>query len=180
MQKYSWHKYLFLFIIAICCLIGVLNIANSNKLENLLAEKRWFEADKQTTETMLKISSREIYGTIDKYSFDKINCRDLSHINSLWLKYSQNHFGFTIQKEILDNLQSYYHGDFDTTFEKFVKKVGWISKDDTYQHSDLKFDLSAAKGELPSFDWMKETSLMGWPWSWQGKYLFDRIRECQI
>jgi O-methyltransferase involved in polyketide biosynthesis len=180
MQKYSWHKYLFLSIITLYFLVGVLNIANSNKLENLLTEKRWFEADKRTTEAMLRISRREVYGKIDVDSFEKINCHDLSQINSLWLKYSQNHFGFTIQKEILDNLQVYYHGDFDTTFEKFANKVGWISKDDTYQHSYLKFDLSAAKGELPSFDWMQKTTPMGWPWNWQGKHFFDRIRECQI
>ena len=118
MRIRHWQKYLLLFFAILCSLPSILNHVNYNNLENLLVQKQWLKADRETTELMLKISERKMHGYIDDNSFKRIHCQDLNRINSFWLKYSRNHFGFTIQKEILDDLMTYDHGDFDTVFEK--------------------------------------------------------------
>ncbi|MCW5317144.1 hypothetical protein GTQ43_26030 [Nostoc sp. KVJ3] len=55
------------------------------KLQELLVEQKWQEADKETYSTILKICEREGEGWLDDGEIKKIPRHDLYIINKLWL-----------------------------------------------------------------------------------------------
>jgi hypothetical protein len=88
---------------------------------------------------------------------------DLQAIDQLWLKYSNNQFGFSVQKRIY--LETGNSNSYNVMkWIKFGSKVGWFSGIPPFQNwiSDLKviYDISAPPGHLP--------------WVW----LYRNIWEC--
>jgi hypothetical protein len=73
-------------------------------LRNLLAAKKWKEADEETARVMLKVAGREEEGWLDTESIEKFPCEDLRTIDQLWVKYSNGRFGFSVQKRIYQSL----------------------------------------------------------------------------
>ena len=73
-------------------------------LRNLLAAKKWKEADEETRRVMLKVAGREEGGWLDRKSIDKFPCEDLRTIDQLWVKYSNGRFGFSVQERIYQSL----------------------------------------------------------------------------
>ena len=73
------------------------------KLEKLLKDKQWYEADQQTWKLMLKASGREKEEWIDLENLESIKkfpSEDLLTIDSLCMHYSNGFYGFSIQKQI--------------------------------------------------------------------------------
>ncbi len=70
------------------------------RLRDLLAAKNWKEADEETYLVMIQaVGKREG----DHFTSDELlnfPCTDLRTIDRLWVKYSNGHFGFSVQKEI--------------------------------------------------------------------------------
>ncbi|MEG4987482.1 serine/threonine-protein kinase [Microcoleus sp. BR0-C5] len=73
-------------------------------LQNLLAAKKWREADEETARVMLKVAGREKEGGLNTESIDNFPCEDLRTIDQLWVKYSNGRFGFSVQKRIYKSL----------------------------------------------------------------------------
>ncbi|PMB01494.1 hypothetical protein CEN45_02685 [Fischerella thermalis CCMEE 5198] len=121
-------------------------------------------------------------------------CQDLRTIDALWTKYSQGHFGFSMQKHIWLELGA----EIDKYTECLLgDRVGWRIKQEWLKYSDLNFSLNAPQGHLPSRlvgvspslgmevlifpkgDWglvslcspLVENSPNGWVWFW-GDCLF--------
>ncbi|WP_341531826.1 serine/threonine-protein kinase [Nostoc sp. UHCC 0302] len=90
---------------------------NYTQLRDLLAAKKWKEADEETLAVMLKATGREKKGRLSSKSIKKFPCTDLCTINQLWVKYSNQNFGFSVQKPIW---QSVGHD-----YKKFGEDVGW-------------------------------------------------------
>ena len=91
-----------------------------SKVEYLLKEKLWKEANQETRVVMLEAANctKTKFGkTFDCDSIYRLPCTDLRIINNLWLKYSNGHFGFSIQRHIYDFV--------DKDFDQFCKHVGW-------------------------------------------------------
>jgi antirestriction protein len=63
-------------------------------LRDLLVENNWQAADRETMTLM-----REVFGKEDVSNFPIV---DLQTIDSLWLKYSNNRFGFSVQRRVLE------------------------------------------------------------------------------
>jgi hypothetical protein len=63
-------------------------------LRDLLAENDWQAADVETMALMC-----EVYGREDVNNFPLV---DLQTIDSLWLKYSNGRFGFSVQRRVLE------------------------------------------------------------------------------
>ncbi len=91
-------------------------------LRNLLAAKKWKEADEETARVMCKVAGREKEGRLDTESIEKFPCEDLRTIDQLWVKYSNGRFGFSVQKRIYQSLGGTSQYD---SVEKFGEKVGW-------------------------------------------------------
>jgi len=110
-------------------------------LQQLLSAQNWKDADKETYSIMLKISEREDKGWLDDGDIRKLTRYDLHIINQLWVKYSDGKFGFSIQKQILQNHQ------------QFTARCGWIeniAKNELIKYEDYNFTLDANRGHLPS------------------------------
>lgn len=120
-----------------------------SNLRNLLAAGQWKEADAETVNVMLSAAGRTKEGWIDINSIKKFPCIDLLTIDRLWVKYSNGHFGFSIQKSIWDSVGGKADAN-GKTYEQFCECIGWHEKGDLLYYSHLTFDMTAPKGHLPS------------------------------
>ena len=153
-------------------------VTPSAKLQNLLAERKWKEADQETARLMLKIANREEEGWLTVEDIDSFPCSDLYVIDRLWLKASNGHFGLSVQKQIYQELG----GTRDYQVElwrRFADEVGWRVNGywrvyDKFTYDNLTFDLSAPKGHLPMGAATSETKLVGYK-----RVLYDRLENCQ-
>ena len=120
------------------------------KLENYLKNGQWKEADQETTKIMLEIGDKDNkkYLTID--DIKKFPVEDLRTIDQLWLKYSDNKFGFSVQKQIwLDcggKLDDSYQWDI---YKKLSDRVGWRRDGEWASYDNLDFSTNAPQGHLP-------------------------------
>lgn len=97
------------------------------KLQELLAEGKWQQADQETAGLMLKIAKREEEDCLYPEDIEEFPCEDLQIIDELWVKYSNGRFGFSVQKliwEKIGQVNSVDNYDLDTWFA-FAERVGW-------------------------------------------------------
>ena len=117
------------------------------RLRDLLATGEWKEADRETFKVMLKAARREKEGWFDTNSIENFPGDDLRTIDKLWVKYSQGHFGFSVQKKIW--LEIGGKVDYDTEC-KLGDRVGWRKRrkgrKDWLSYNDLTFNLQAPRG----------------------------------
>ncbi|MDF5727018.1 MAG: GUN4 domain-containing protein [Rhizonema sp. PD38] len=129
------------------------------RLRNFLALEKWFDADKETLNVVLKVTQREQEKWLDVQSINDIPCIDLHTIDQLWVKYSNGRFGFSIQKSIWQ--------DVENNEQAFSYKVGWRILGKWVYHHSLTFSLDALPGHLPFW---------GRGWCGQGQW----VQEVQI
>jgi GUN4-like len=136
-------------------------------LRDLLKEGNWKKADEETLRVMLRVVNR---GEQDDISISEISaenfrnfpCAELKTIDSLWVKYSNGKFGFSVQKKIyvecgamLDGIPPNYE-----IWKEFSDRIGWavswgvsgIKRDISYD--EVTYDMSAPKGHLPIAIWL--------------------------
>ena len=104
------------------------------QLQELLQAGRWREADlvtKSLIQTILQVSLQE----------NSNFCKDFYVLNYLWVKYSNGHFGFSVQRKIWTQCG----GDAET----FGKMVGWYANSSWQLEKRLDFSLNAPVGHLP-------------------------------
>jgi hypothetical protein len=120
-----------------------------DQLEKLLEQKDWKQADKRTSELMLKAAGREKADYLDINSINTFSCPDLRTIDRLWVKYSDGRFGFSVQKRIWERVGG-KPGVYDEEIHQtFGDRVGWRVKGE-WQGSGLSFSLNAQPGHLPA------------------------------
>lgn len=150
--------------------------ADYSKLERLFAEGKWEEADREAAKIMLQVAGRQSQAWLDRDSIYKFPCSDLKKINELWVKYSDGHFGYTVQKPIYletGNKPGTFNG---RTYEVFGKRVGWYQNENWLKYDRLTFDLgNSPKGHLPA-PHRKTTSSGFSPYN----YLMDRLTQCDL
>ena len=121
------------------------------KVQALLELGKWQEADRKTTEIMLEAVERTKEGWLrveDIYSFTG---EDLGKIDYLWRKYSNNRFGFSIQRKIFRELGGTQAFNFDLWYD-FCDRVGWLDTERWRAEDDVSFQSKAALGHHPG-DW---------------------------
>lgn len=64
------------------------------RLRDLLAAGKWWEANRETGTVILSASGREKLGCSEK-DIRRFPCTDLRTINQLWVKYSNERFGYS-------------------------------------------------------------------------------------
>jgi hypothetical protein len=140
------------------------------RLRELLATGQWEKADKETQQVMLKAAGREKEGLLDRESIETFPSEDLRTIDQLWVKYSNGHFGFSVQKRIWESVVGNQNTDTETSghhrFEahigedvnqygdslrdSFASRVGWRVQGEWLYYRDLTFNICAPEGHLPS------------------------------
>ncbi|MDZ8050085.1 MAG: protein kinase domain-containing protein [Aulosira sp. ZfuVER01] len=120
-------------------------------LRDLLALKQWQSADRETWVLMCQAIRKPIGSFFFTSDIEHLPCEDLEIIDELWSKYSNGHFGFSVQKQIYESV--------DGDYGKFCAAVGWNLPNATSPIQQLCFRLSAPLGHLPSHNWAGGTQL---------------------
>jgi serine/threonine protein kinase len=138
------------------------------KLQHLLATRKWKAADQETWVVLCQALgwSRKRY--LHPYHLQELPCEDLKTINQLWVKYSQNRFGFSIQSQIYQAVAEDYG--------QFCDRVGWLTYHTHDPHKSLQYSLTAPLGHLPFRHWVIQTG----QWWRHIEILSNRLIECEI
>jgi hypothetical protein len=110
------------------------------KLRDLLVAKDWKEADLETEKRMLEVAGRESQGWFRVKDVENFPCQDLGTIDKLWVKYSGGKFGFSVQKQIYQDLGGTKDYDYKV-WESFGEKVGWRKGGSWLSYSNLRRSL---------------------------------------
>jgi eukaryotic-like serine/threonine-protein kinase len=119
-----------------------------HKLDALLANRKWQEADAETVYKMLEVVGKQEEGWLTVEDVREFPCEDLHTIDRLWVKYSRGHFGFSTQKRIYQSLGGTSEYD-SAVWKKFGDTVGWRKNDEWLYYSDLSFSINAPIANLP-------------------------------
>ena len=133
-------------------LTTVVIVSTYAKLEALLKAEKWREADEETYRLMIKAVGKEDGQWFSQEDLETFPCEDLLTIDRQWVKASNGHFGFSVQKKIWQECGSPMQAD--ESWDRFCVRVGWQNSDATaYMNSDdLKYSpLLSSVGELPRF-----------------------------
>ena len=143
------------------------------KLRDLLAAGKWKEADLETGDLILKLCGREEEGWIKNEDIEKIPCQDLRAIDQLWVKYSNGRFGFSLQKQIYEELKASDNYQKDI-WRNLGDRLGWRRQETWLYYDGFTFNLDAAVGHFPAY---------GFLWIWPDEIaecLFSRIEVCKL
>jgi serine/threonine protein kinase len=109
------------------------------RLQDLLANHKWREADEETTKAMLEVAGREKRGFFELKDIENFPCEDLRTIDRLWVIYSNGKFGFSVQKQIYQKLGGTRKFDLEK-WKKFGDTVGWREKGNWKSSSQLQWE----------------------------------------
>ena len=145
---------------------------NYTNLRDLLAAKKWKEADAETTKAMLQAAKREKEGWFRDVDIDNFSCEDLRMIDQLWVSASKGKFGFSVQKEIYESLGGTreYNGE---VWNKFGDRVGWRKGGSWLYGVDLTYSDEAPKAHLPYGSPMDHLLDIGWNGWLIGRFLLS-------
>jgi hypothetical protein len=144
-------------------------------LRDLLAAGEWQQADRETETVMIKASGREEDGWLSEEDLAEFPCEDLRIIDQLWIKYSNGHFGFSVQKRIWQSIEGTNKDEDVEVWKKFGDKVGWRINDSWVGYRNLTFSIDAPEGHLP--EWVFVSGFVGG--GFFGSGLFSRVESCQ-
>ena len=88
-------------------------------LADLLAARRWQEADKETFRVMLQVAEREEEGHLLDYDLLRFPCDDLQVIDKLWVQFSDSKFCFSVHKQIWLEVGGWLAGE---------RRTGWSDR----------------------------------------------------
>ncbi|MBV6622872.1 MAG: GUN4 domain-containing protein [Rivularia sp. (in: Bacteria)] len=127
-----------------------------NKLNELLLEKKWKEADEETSIILLQAATQEERGWLQPEDIDKIDCKILLKIDDMWMDNSQNCFGFSVQNFIWEQLQEQFESSTSNTEKEreFAKQVHWCVREkgeiwNNISKSQITYD-KQIRGYLPT------------------------------
>ena len=141
------------------------------KLRDLLATEEWEEADEETTNKMVEAAGRTKERWLRIEDIDRFPCEDLRTIDQLWVKYSNGHFGFSVQKRIYESLGGSREYD-EKIWEAFGDRVGWRVNNIWLYYNEYKFDTHALGGHFPARG--------RWWGGRRGWLFFSRVETCRV
>ena len=125
---------------------------------------------------------------LDNDAINNFPCKELRTIDRLWLKYSNNHFGFSVQKKIWLELGGKID---DTTNIKLSQRLGWFKQGKWIDYPNLIFTTKAPEGHLPFsgmiiysehgeyIDNQYVATAQGWT-LWPTVLIMQRVLQCNI
>jgi len=141
-----------------------------SRLKTLLSQENWREADEETSQVMFIAAAQANLG-FDENFIVRFPCKDLKTIDKLWVKHSNGHFGFSVQKRIwesvggLTNPEKIISETSIDLLERFRERLSW----DDY---NIEVDLSSPEGYLPFIDFYGK--------DWWILSLMQRLETCKM
>ncbi|MDJ0797746.1 MAG: AAA-like domain-containing protein [Calothrix sp. MO_167.B12] len=139
-----------------------------NELDYLMQQKRWREADRKNLRFILYSAEKEKEGYLTLDDVKNFKCNDLKQLDNLWVKNSQAHFGYSVQKKIWKRTGNSLDFDWEKRewrkwnkngYNEFLRSVGWKKGDWSMRYEKLPMNLDKKKGEvaplgmLPRYAW---------------------------
>jgi serine/threonine protein kinase len=137
------------------------------QLKDLLETKQWQQANQITEQLLLKATHQDRKDWLERDDLDNLTCEDLFIIDRLWSDYSEQHFGFSLQRNIWNDLE-------EKNYRRFGERIGWYVDGRWLLSKQINFSLSAPKGHLPVISWWFGNAI------WGLKGLFLRIDTCLV
>ncbi len=119
-----------------------------NQLRDLLAEEKWQEANEQTWQLIVKVINYDLSKIPSTNDLNNFPSEHLHIIDQLWIDYSNGHFGFSVQKNIISAII----GESQTLQKKWNELgncLGWRENNEWKEYNNLTFSIEANKGHLP-------------------------------
>lgn len=160
-------------------LILVGDIDRFKPLQELLAAKKFKEADLETSRLILEIIGCKDKDALKPDQIKHFPCNPLKVINRLWLMYSEGRFGYSVQASIYQkvggSLETLQTQDMET-FTKFGDQVGWrVNKQwQGGNYNNWDFSLNAPRGCFPAASWKSAYGLK------MVTYFLTRLCECDL
>ena len=153
--------------------------AKYQTLEALLAAQDWKKADQETYRLMITTVGKEEGQWFDRKELLNFPCEELLTIDGLWRKYSQDHYGFSVQKEIYVKCGGKLDGNYpgDTIWEKFGDEVGWRVNGSWVRYYDLNWGGIGVPGHLPIGARIQFPTRVK---KTKESLLFSRIETCEV
>lgn len=129
-------------------------------LYDLLADGKWQDADQETATVMLKIASREKAGWLRVEDISQFPRLDLGAIDQFWVQSSNGRFGFSVQKQIWQQVSNNYFA--------FGDRIGWRRGGSWLNYSQFTFTATAPEGHLPAAHLTWDSLKRGQTWLWYG------------
>lgn len=125
-------------------------------LQQLLKQRQWQAADRETRQRMLEATGRTEDGYFRETDLRIFPRADLRTIDQLWVQASLGRYGFSVQRSIYKRCGAVLDGNYpdDTVWEKFGETVGWRGKGTWLGYADLNWKGQGAKGHLPCVNWV--------------------------
>lgn len=153
-----------------------------HKLQQLLKAGDWKAADQETYEVMIRALGKKPGDYFTREELLNFPCQDLRTIDTLWVKYSQGRFGFSVQKQIYVECGAKLDGQYPggKIWREFSVRVGWRVDVSWIRYSQVTFSTSASRGHLPEKVHLNHK----WDWRW-GKIkgyssLLSHIETCKV
>lgn len=147
---------------------GIIQLKNNLKinyqpLQDLLIKKQFQEADKLTQQYLCELAGLNNLNKRTWLYFTDIPLipsEDLLNIDLLWRTYSQEKFGFSVQRKIWLTNQC--------KWTILWQKIGWTTKDVPARYpNEFIWNINASKGHLPLFNQLRGLQVLS--------ALFDHI-----
>ena len=146
---------------------------NYQNLENLLKAGQWKAANQETTRVMLKVAKREQQGWLNYESIKNFPCTDLRTIDQLWVKYSNGHFGFSVQKRIW--LECGGKVDYWSIECLLSDRLGWCDENlQRIGEEKINYSLDSTQGHLP---YVANAFFVSGETRW---YFLSRVQTCKL
>lgn len=166
-----------------------------SKLQNLLTQYKWQEADIETTKLMLQVMGKNDWNEVYKEDIINFSCQAFHKIDRLWQQYSHGYFGFSVQQSIWNEIS----GQIDYETEKRLgDRLGWRKEGNWLNYDQLTFKLSPTTPmghlpvkwlhydqnilDVPSYSSTTPLSMAAWrvgSWLvWQMHLFFTRAKTC--
>lgn len=151
------------------------------QLRNFLEVGNLKEADVATAKVFLLTANRQETDLLRAKDIEQLRCSDIRAVDELWKKYSNNRFGFSVQRKIWCDVGG-QPGRFDPDiFRKFSDCVGWRIEDEWLrEYKKFNFTWEARVGHFPSLRLPSAEDGTDWWGAWRDcfKSFLARIEFC--
>ncbi len=151
-------------------------VKECSKLQELLAEGKWQEADEETQAIILEGFGHKGRFNASRYqeNIKLFPCEKLREIDKLWVQHSNDRFGFSVQKGIWKSVNKEWNF--------FGDCVGWRIDDKWLSYNNLTFTLDAPVGHLPGMRDLRYGRWFGRHGLWVQWWvlLFSRVEVCRL
>lgn len=157
-----------------------LQIFRFQDLETFLKNGEWKKADQETYRLMITTVGKEKGQWFEREELLNFPCEELLTIDRLWRKYSNDRYGFSVQKEIYVRCGAKLDGKYpgDEIWEKFGTAVGWRVNNQWQSYSDLTWNSIYIPGHLPTSRGWDGLVVVGLVWCCVISSLASRLVNC--